>query len=42
MIEKFLADEQDPRAVEKVYERLIDLLTTGEEIIYIAVQKSLL
>jgi hypothetical protein len=39
MIEKFLHDEQDPKAVEKVYTRLIDLLTTGEEIIYIAVQK---
>src|ERR1700712_1098260 len=39
MIEKFLRDEQDQKAVEKVYTRLIDLLTTGEEIIYIAVQK---
>jgi hypothetical protein len=39
MIEKFLRDEQDPKAVEKVYSRLADLLTTGEEIIYIAVQK---
>ena len=39
MIEKFLNDEQDPKAVEKVYLRLADLLTTGEEIIYIAVQK---
>lgn len=39
MIEKFLSDEQDPRAVEKVYSRLNDLLTTGEEILYIAVQK---
>jgi hypothetical protein len=39
MIEKFLHDEQDPKAVEKVYQRLNDLLTTGEEIIYIAVQK---
>src|ERR1700712_4568762 len=39
MIEKFLHDEQDQKAVEKVYTRLIDLLTTGEEIIYIAVQK---
>jgi hypothetical protein len=39
MIEKFLNDEQDPKAVEKVYLRLVDLLTTGEEIIYIAVQK---
>jgi hypothetical protein len=39
MIEKFLRDEQDPKAVEKVYTRLVDLLTTGEEVIYIAVQK---
>jgi hypothetical protein len=39
MIEKFLRDEQDPKAIEKVYTRLVDLLTTGEEIIYIAVQK---
>ncbi|HEY9533875.1 MAG TPA: PH domain-containing protein [Mucilaginibacter sp.] len=39
MIEKFLRDEQDPKAVEKVYSRLTDLLTSGEEIIYIAVQK---
>lgn len=39
MMEKFLNDEQDPKAVEKVYLRLTDLLTTSEEIIYIAVQK---
>src|ERR1700750_3153616 len=39
MIEKFLNDQQDPKAVEKVYNRLTDLLTTGEEIIYIATQK---
>jgi hypothetical protein len=39
MIEKFLRDDQDPKAVEKVYSRLTDLLTTGEEILYIAVQK---
>lgn len=39
MIEKFLRDDQDPKAVEKVYSRLTDLLTTGEEILYISVQK---
>src|SRR5437879_10480219 len=39
MIEKFLNDQQDAKAVEKVYTRLADLLTTGEEIIYIATQK---
>ncbi|HEY0245193.1 MAG TPA: PH domain-containing protein [Mucilaginibacter sp.] len=39
MIEKFLNEEQDQKAVEKVYSRLTDLLNTGEEILYIAVQK---
>src|ERR1700744_5638193 len=39
MIDKFLNDQQDPKAVEKVYTRLVDLLATGEEIIYIATQK---
>ena len=39
MIEKFLNEEQDPKTVEKVYSRLADLLSSGEEIIYIAVQK---
>ena len=39
MMDKFLSDQQDPKAVEKVYTRLVDLLTTGEEIIYIATQK---
>lgn len=38
-MDKFLSDQQDPKAVEKVYTRLVDLLTTGEEIIYIATQK---
>ena len=32
-------DEQDPKTVEKVYSRLNDLLNSGEEILYIAVQK---
>jgi hypothetical protein len=39
MFEDFLTDEQDPRTVEKVYTRLNDLLTTGEKILYLAVQK---
>lgn len=38
-IDRFLIDEQDPKAVEKVITKLNDLLTTGEEIIYLAVQK---
>jgi hypothetical protein len=31
MIDQFLNEEQDPKAVEKVYLRLTDLLTKGEE-----------
>ncbi|WP_113663008.1 PH domain-containing protein [Pedobacter nanyangensis] len=38
-IDRFLADEQDPKAVEKVAGKLNDLLTNGEEILYLAVQK---
>lgn len=38
-IDRFLADEQDPKAVEKVAGKLNDLLTSGEEILYLAVQK---
>ncbi|RYY33203.1 MAG: hypothetical protein EOP46_17075 [Sphingobacteriaceae bacterium] len=38
-IDKFLNDGQEPATVEKIYTRLVDLLNTGEEVIYIAVQK---
>jgi len=38
-IDQFLSDEQDVKAVEKVINKLIDLLTSGEELIYLAVQK---
>jgi hypothetical protein len=38
-IDKFISDEQDVKAVEKVMLKLTDLLTSGEEIIYLAVQK---
>src|SRR3954468_13589573 len=38
-IDKFLIDEQDVKTVEKVLTKLSDLLTSGEEIIYLAVQK---
>jgi len=39
LIDRFLSDEQDPKAVEKVLGKLNDMLTTGEELIYMAVQK---
>jgi len=39
MIEKFLKEEQDPKAVEKIFQRLKDLLAVDEELLYIAVQK---
>jgi hypothetical protein len=39
MIDKFLSDQQEPKAVEKVYSRLKELLPVGEETLYIATQK---
>ncbi len=39
MIEKFLNEQQDPKAVEKVYSRLVELLPPGEDTMYIATQK---
>lgn len=35
----FLNEEQDPKAVEKISERLNSMLMTGEEVQYIAIQK---
>jgi hypothetical protein len=39
LIEKFLNEEQDPKTIEKVLGKLKDLLSSNEELIYIAVQK---
>lgn len=39
LIDRFLSDEQDPKAVEKVLGKLNDMLTASEELIYLAVQK---
>jgi hypothetical protein len=38
-IKKFLNEEQDPKAIEKITSKLNDLLIKNEEIGYIAVQK---
>jgi len=38
-LKKYLNEEQDPKAVEKLYEKVSGLLTSGETIEYIAVQK---
>lgn len=38
-VSAFLGDEQDPAAVAKIVAKAKDLLTTGEQIEYIAVQK---
>ena len=38
-IDDFITDDQDPKAVEKVLGKLQDLMTTGERILYMAVQK---
>jgi hypothetical protein len=37
-IKKFLNEDQDPKAVEKINEKVNDLLTNGETVEYIAVQ----
>jgi len=39
MIDKFLNEQQDAKAVEKVYTRLVELLPPGEDTLYIATQK---
>lgn len=38
-IDKFLADGQDPKVVEKIYVKIADMLTHNESISYIALQK---
>lgn len=38
-LKNFLNEQQDPKAVEKIFGKVKDLLTTGEEVEYIAVQK---
>jgi Bacterial PH domain/Short C-terminal domain len=38
-IKKYLNENQDPKAVEKIIERLKGILMAGEEVDYIAVQK---
>ncbi len=38
-LKKFLNEEQDPKAIEKVIDKLNGILMNGEEIEYIAVQK---
>lgn len=37
--EQYLTDEQDPKTAEKVIGKLNDMLTPGEKILYLAVQK---
>ena len=38
-IKKFLNEDQDPKAIEKISNKLNDLLMRGEEVGYIGVQK---
>src|SRR3954464_15137782 len=38
-LKDFLNENQDPRAVEKIAEKLNGILMSGEEVAYIAVQK---
>lgn len=41
-IAKFITEDQDPEKVAKIYEKLSQLLTKGEEPLYIAVQNPVL
>lgn len=38
-IESYITDEQDPKTAEKVIGKLQDMLTSGEIIVYLAIQK---
>lgn len=38
-IDQYLTDEQDPKTAEKVLNKLRDMLTSGEVIVYLAIQK---
>ena len=40
-LKKFLSEEQDPGVVRQVFARVKQIITSGEEILYIAVQKNL-
>jgi len=41
VIRKFLSDEQDPEAVQKAVDKVSQILTADEEIMYVAVQKEI-
>ena len=38
-MEQYLTDDQDPRTAEKVLGKLRDMLTSGEVVVYLAIQK---
>ncbi|WP_411273770.1 PH domain-containing protein [Daejeonella sp.] len=38
-MEQYLTDDQDPRTAEKVLGKLRDMLTSGEMVVYLAIQK---
>jgi hypothetical protein len=39
LIEQYLTDDQDPRTAEKILGKLRDMLTSGEAVVYLAIQK---
>ena len=39
LIEHYLTDDQDPKTAEKVLGKLRDMLTSGEAVVYLAIQK---
>jgi hypothetical protein len=38
-MEQYLTDDQDPKTAEKILSKLRDMLTSGEAVIYLAIQK---
>lgn len=39
LIDQYITDDQDPKTTEKIIGKLRDLLTSGEAIVYLAIQK---
>lgn len=38
-MEQYLTDDQDPKTAEKILNKLRDMLTSGEAVVYLAIQK---
>jgi len=41
-IKQYLTEDQDPKLTQQAYSQVMHILTTGEKILYVAVQKPLI